>query len=173
MSESISQFSKNYPDLNKAFSDLKIELTKKSIEMFNQKLSVTNHTYKLIDNGDSFIIEANEVLLRTINFATFQSLNDAIETFVEEIMITDPEDDEGEQIYIDPIMLKPLERWIVETKLNTIENAEEARHVYGSVNPKTEVTKIAVRILKAGKVRKQVRLAMSSLIGRPILGSYT
>ena len=91
MSELVSEFGQNFPELNRALKDFKVDMTTASVELFDQKLATTNQTYEIENNGDSFTIKGTEFLLNTIDFANFDSLNDAVETFVDDIMVTDPD----------------------------------------------------------------------------------
>jgi hypothetical protein len=166
MSELVSEFGQNFPELNRALKDFKVDMTTASVELFDQKLATTNQTYEIENNGDSFTIKGTEFLLNTIDFANFDSLNDAVETFVDDIMVTDPDGEDEDRDPIDVSEMGEIEQWVSETKLEMSENSVEREEVYNSPNPKQEIQKIAVRIIRAQRQRKALRLE------RERLGAY-
>ena len=104
------------------------------------------------------MIEADEVLLNTIDFAIFENLNDAVDTFVDDVMVTEPEDpDLGKREPIDVGQLGAIEQWVAGVKLNKSENSDEAERVYNSPNPKLEISKIALRIIRSKMARKELK----------------
>ncbi len=166
MSELVSEFGQKFPELNEALKDFKVDMTAASVELFNKKLATTNQTYEIENNGDSFTIKGTEFLLNTIDFANFDSLNDAVDTFVDEIMVTDPDGEDEDRDPIDVSEMGEIEQWVSGTKLQMSENSDERDDVYNSPNPKQEIQKIAVRIIRAKRQRKALRLE------RERLGAY-
>jgi len=171
MSESFATFGSRYGLLNRALHDFKTEMTEKTVELMDAKLAKSNIRYEIINNGEGFTIKADEVLLNTIEWADFDSINDMVETFVDEIMVTDPEDEDWTDVYepIDTSNVGVIEKWVVDVKLEQPENKDEKERVYTSPNPELEVSKIAMRIIRAQQKRKQLRLAVGK---RGILGWY-
>ena len=163
MSELVSEFGQNYPELNEALHDFKTDLTSAAVDLFDAKLATTNQTYEIVNNGESFTIKGSEFLLNTIDFAVFESLNDAVDTFVDDIMVTDPDgvDEDRDPINVDE--MGGIEKWVAGVKLMMSENSDEREDVYNSPNPKQEIQKIAVRIIRAQRQRKALRLEKERL----------
>tara|TARA_R110000824_G_scaffold239219_1_gene427952 strand:+ start:275 stop:793 length:519 start_codon:yes stop_codon:yes gene_type:complete len=163
MSELVSEFGQNYPELNEALHDFKTDLTSASVDLFDAKLATTNQTYEIVNNGDSFTIKGSEFLLNTIDFAVFESLNDAVDTFVDDIMVTDPDGEDEDRDPIDVHEMGEIEQWVSGIKLEFAENRIEKERVHSSPNPKQEIQKIAVRIIRAQRQRKALRLEKERL----------
>ena len=161
MSETFATFGSRYGLLNEALHDFKTSLTEKTVELMDEKLAQSNIKYNLVNNGEGFTLEADEIVLNTIEWADFESLNDMVETFVDEIMETDPEDEDWTDVYepIDTSNVGSIETWVVEEKLERPENEDEKERVYTSPNPELEISKIAMRIIRAQQKRKQLRVA--------------
>ena len=160
-------FGAKFSNLNNSLHKFKEDLMEKAEELFDEKLSQSNIKYNLVNEGESLKIEADEIVLNKIQNAEYDNLNDAVDDFVDEVMETEPEEFDAD-VYepLDTSNVGAIETWIVEVKLEKAENIDEKRRVYESPNPHLEVSKIAMRIIRAQQRRKRLNAEIDQYGGR-------
>ncbi len=160
-------FGDKFRHLNDSLHGFKEKFTEKAVDLFEEKLAKTNIKYNVVNEGESLRIEADEVVLNNIHDAKFNNLNDMVDTFVDDVMETDPEEVDVETYEpLDTSNVGAIETWVVEVKLEQSENMDEKRRVYESPNPELEVSKIAMRIIRAQQRRKRLNDEIDRFGGR-------
>ena len=161
------KFGSAFSKLNESLHTFKEELVEKAADVFEAKLSQSNIKYNVVKDGETLKIEADEVVMNNVEDASFDNLNDLADTFVDDMLETEPDEvDTDTYEPIDTSNVGAMETWVVEVKLEQPENMDEKRRVYESPNPQLEVSKIAMRIIRAQQRRKRLNDEIDQYGGR-------